>query len=129
MPTRIVFASVGNSACSLMAEAFCRALRKDVICASVDSEPETRVPPEAVAAMKEVGVDISHARPKGYRDMVHLKSDYLVTMGCDVGCPTLFGAEVVHWEIPDPDGGGVEQYRRVRNAIRWEVASLLAQLD
>ena len=128
MPTRIVFASAGDSACSLMAEAFCRALRKDVVCASVDSDPETRVPPEAVAAMKEVGVDISHARPKRYSDLVHLKPDYFVAVGCNVGCSTVFGARVEHWEIPDHDGGGVEQYRRVRNAIRWEVASLLARL-
>jgi arsenate reductase len=78
--------------------------------------------------MQEVGIDISDARPKGFKDLPDLKYDYLVTMGCEVDCPFLPGAKVVQWQIPDPYGKGIDEYRRVRDVIRSEVTNLLARL-
>ena len=112
-----------------MAEAFCRALGRDVECASAGSAPASRVQPDTVAAMKEVGIDISQARPKGFGDLPDLKFDYLVTMGCEVDCPLLPGARVVQWQIPDPFGKGLVEYRRVRGIIRRQVRDLLDSLD
>ncbi|MEO0023394.1 MAG: arsenate reductase ArsC, partial [candidate division WOR-3 bacterium] len=112
--TRILFACVGNSCRSQMAEAFCRELGKDVKCASAGSSPEKEVSLEAIAVMQEVGIDISEAKPKGFADLPDLKFDYLVTMGCEVACPFLPGAKRIEWQIPDPKGRGIEEYRRVR---------------
>jgi arsenate reductase (thioredoxin) len=108
-----------------MAEAFCRELGRDVECASAGSKPAKAVQPDTITAMKEVGIDISAARPKGFKDLPDLKYDYLVTMGCEVDCPFLPGAKVVQWQIPDPYGRGIDEYRRVRDIIKAEVTKLL----
>jgi arsenate reductase (thioredoxin) len=122
---RILFACVGNSCRSQMAEAFCRELGRDVECASAGSKPAAAVQPDTLAVMKEAGIDISGARPKGFEDLPSLKFDYLVTMGCEVDCPFLPGVRVVQWEIPDPYGKGIVEYRRVRDIIRAQVIELL----
>jgi arsenate reductase len=126
--TRILFACIGNSCRSQMAEAFCRALGGDVECASAGSKPAKAVQPDTIAAMSEVGIDMTQARPKGFKDLPDLKYDYLVTMGCEVDCPFLPGAKVVQWQIPDPYGKGMDEYRRVRELIRSEVTNLLVRL-
>ncbi len=126
--TRILFACVGNSCRSQIAEAVCRELGRDVECASAGSKPAKAVQPDTIAVMREVGIDISAARPKGFKDLPDLKYDYLVTMGCEVDCPFLPGAKVVPWEIPDPYGKGLDEYRRVRELIRSEVTNLLVRL-
>jgi arsenate reductase (thioredoxin) len=127
--TRILFACVGNSARSQMSEAFCRALGSDVECASAGSSPAAQVDPNAVTVLKEVGIDISSARPKGFKDLPDLKYDYLVTMGCEVDCPFLPGARVVQWQIPDPHGKDIAEFRRVRDIIKAEVQKLLTDLN
>ena len=111
-----------------MAEAFCRELGKDVECASAGSKPAAAVQPDTIAVMREVGIDISGARPKGFKDLPDLKYDYLVTMGCEVDCPFLPGAKVVQWNIPDPSGKGIEEFRRTRDLVRQEIIALLDRL-
>ena len=126
--TRILFACVGNSCRSQMAEAFCRMLSSDVECESAGSNPAEKVAPNAVTVMKEIGIDISAARTKGFRDVIAGGFDYMVSMGCTVTCPFLPGAKEIRWEIPDPYGKGIKDYRHVRDLIRSEVAGLLAKL-
>jgi len=111
-----------------MAEAFCRALGSGVECESAGSNPAQNVAPHAIEVMKEIGIDISRARTKGFRDVVAGGFDYMVSMGCTVTCPFLPGAKEIRWEIPDPYGKGIKDYRHVRDLIRSEVAGLLAGL-
>jgi arsenate reductase len=111
-----------------MAEAFCRALGKNVECESAGSRPAEVVAPNAVAAMKEIGLDISAARTKGFSDVIGGGFDYMVSMGCTVTCPFLPGAKEIRWEIPDPIGKGMAEYRRVREIIRTHVHDLLDSL-
>uniref|UniRef100_A0A7C4CA53 Arsenate reductase ArsC n=1 Tax=candidate division WOR-3 bacterium TaxID=2052148 RepID=A0A7C4CA53_UNCW3 len=111
-----------------MAEGLCRQMGKDVECASAGSHPAAAVAPLAVEVMREVGVDISAAKPKGFKDLPDLRFDYLVTMGCEVVCPFLPGAKEVKWEIPDPHGKDIADFRRVRDIIRREVRDLLESL-
>jgi protein-tyrosine-phosphatase len=125
---RILFACVGNSCRSQMAEAFCRVLGRDVECESAGSRPAETVAPNAVAVMKEIGIDISTARTKGFRDVTAGGFDYMVSMGCTVTCPFIPGAKEIRWEIPDPYGRGVTEYRRVRDTIRTHVHDLLDSL-
>ena len=125
---RILFACVGNSCRSQMAEAFCRVLGKDVECESAGSNPAQSIAPHAIEVMKEIGIDISKARTKGFRDVIAGGFDYMVSMGCTVTCPFLPGAKEIRWEIPDPYGKGIKEYRQVRDLIRSEVSALLARL-
>uniref|UniRef100_A0A7C3YTN3 Arsenate reductase ArsC n=1 Tax=candidate division WOR-3 bacterium TaxID=2052148 RepID=A0A7C3YTN3_UNCW3 len=125
---RILFACVGNSCRSQMAEAFCRYFAEEIECASAGSNPEKEVSPEAIAVMKEVGIDIANAKPKGFQDLPDLRFDYLVTMGCEVSCPFLPGAKLIEWQIPDPKGKGIEEFRRVRELIRESVQELLKRI-
>ena len=125
---RILFACVGNSCRSQMAEAFCRVLGKDVECESAGSNPAQSIAPHAIEVMKEVGIDISSARTKGFRDVIAGGFDYMVSMGCTVTCPFLPGAKEIRWEIPDPYGNVIKEYRQVRDLIRSEVSALLARL-
>jgi len=111
-----------------MAEAFCRALGRDVECESAGSSPAETVAPHAVEVMKEIGIDISAARTKGFRDVIAGGYDYMVAMGCTVTCPFIPGAKEIRWDIPDPYAKGMEDYRRVRDRIRSEVTALLARL-
>ena len=126
--TRILFACVGNSCRSQMAEAFCRALGRDVECESAGSSPAERVAPHAVEVMKEIGIDISAARTKGFRDVTAGGYDYMVAMGCTVTCPFIPGTKEIRWDIPDPYGKGIKDYRQVRELIRSEVTAVLARL-
>jgi len=112
-----------------MAEAFCRQMGRKVVCASAGSAPEKEVAPEAIAVMQEKGIDITGARPKSFQDLPDLSFDYLVTMGCEVVCPFLPGARHIAWEIPDPKGKGLEEFRRVRDLIREKVQELLAEIE
>ncbi len=125
---RILFACVGNSCRSQMAEAFCRHLASDMECASAGSNPEKEVSPETVAVMQEIGIDIANAKPKGFKDLPDLRFDYLITMGCEVECPFLPGARRIEWQIPDPKGKGIEEYRRAREMIRIKVVELLKNI-
>ncbi|MBN2465802.1 arsenate reductase ArsC [candidate division WOR-3 bacterium] len=111
-----------------MAEAYCREFGRDVECASAGSSPAAMVQPNSVAVMQEVGIDISAARPQGFKDLPDLKYGYLVTMGCEVVCPFLPGAKEVKWEIPDPHGKDIAEFRRVRDIIKAEVSKLLTDL-
>ena len=125
---RILFACVGNSCRSQMAEAFCGALGRDVECESAGSNPAQSVAPHAIEVMKEVGIDISRARTKGFRDVTAGGFDYMVSMGCTVTCPFLPGTKEIRWEIPDPYGKGMAEYRKVRDTIRTHVHDLLDSL-
>jgi len=78
--------------------------------------------------MKEIGIDISAARTKGFRDVTAGGFDYMVSMGCTVTCPFIPGAKEIRWEIPDPCGKGLTEYRRVRDIIRTQVRDLLDSL-
>jgi protein-tyrosine-phosphatase len=111
-----------------MAEAFCLMLGRDVECESAGSSPAQMVAPNAVAVMKEIGIDISAARTKGFRDVIAGGFDYMVSMGCTVTCPFIPGAKEIRWDIPDPYGKGIADYRRVRDTIRTQVRELLDSL-
>ena len=129
MATRIIFACVGNSCRSQMAEAFCRDMGREVECYSAGSRPAAEVQPDTVAVMKEDGIDIAGARPKIFDELAGTDFDYLVTMGCEVACPFLPGAKRVEWDIPDPYGKGITEYRKVRSLVRRRVRELLERLD
>jgi arsenate reductase len=111
-----------------MAEGFCRALGRDVEYASAGSHPGSRVHPDAVAVMKELGIDIAKHTSKGFAELRDREFDYIATMGCKETCPFWPGARELKWQIPDGCGRGIDETRRARYLIRERVTDLLAEL-
>jgi protein-tyrosine-phosphatase len=93
------------------------------------SEPGDRVNPSAVAAMAEVGIDLTGEHPKPWTDEVVRAADVVVTMGCGDACPVFPGKRYVDWELEDPAGRDVVAVRPIRDEIGARVRRLLAELD
>lgn len=128
-PFRVLFACVGNSARSQMAQGFARHLGGPRVDArSGGSRPLGHVLPEAVQAMAERGIDISGHPSQGFDERwVRDECDLVVTMGCgDDACPAFVGKPLVDWELPDPKGRPLAEFRRVRDEVERRVRALLA---
>lgn len=129
-PFRVLFACVGNSARSQMAQGFAMALGGDRVEArSGGSKPLGYVLPEAIAAMAEKGIDIRGHPSQGFdEEWVREQCDLVVTMGCgDDACPAFIGKPLVDWDLDDPKGRPLAEFRRVRDAIEQRVRALLAE--
>jgi arsenate reductase len=125
----VLFVCVHNAGRSQMAAAFLSELSNGAIeVRSAGSEPADRVNPAAVAAMAEVGIDISGQQPKILTDKAVRQSDVVVTMGCGDTCPFYPGKRYEDWVLEDPAGQGVEAVRPIRDAIRARVEALIDDL-
>ena len=128
VPT-VLYLCVHNAGRSQMAAGWTRHLGGDrVRVLSGGSEPADEVNPAAVAAMAEVGVDITGARPQRWSDTTLGAADVVVTMGCGDTCPVLPGKRYVDWPLDDPAGRGVAEVRPVRDQIEQRVRGLLDEL-
>ena len=133
-PRDVLFLCVGNSARSQMAEGIARSLAPaGVRVSSAGSEP-TPVKPEAIAVLREIGIDISHHRSKRVASLPDAEMvDTVVTLCADEVCP-LFLRRVrrVHWALPDPaaapDGEAARRaaFRAVRDELRRRLSVLFA---
>jgi arsenate reductase len=125
--TTVIFACVHNAGRSQMAAAFFDALadpdRARAISAGTD--PGSRVHPEVVEAMREVGIDLSTARPQRLTDELARGADLLITMGCGEACPAVPGLRTEDWPLPDPKGQPIDRVREIRDEIRARVQDLL----
>lgn len=92
------------------------------------STPAAEVNPTAVAAMAEIGVDISTEYPKRWTDAALAAADVVVTMGCGDTCPFVPGKRYVDWPLDDPAGQPIDAVRPIRDEIGDRVRSLLADL-
>jgi thioredoxin type arsenate reductase len=130
----VLFLCVANSARSQMAEGLGRAmLPTSVKVWSAGSRP-TSVRPEAIAVLKEVGVDISGHRSKAVAEIPAAEVDTVITLCGEEECPVFLGkATRLHWGLPDPAaaaGGEAERlaaFRSVRDAIREKLERLIAE--
>ncbi len=125
----VLFLCVHNAGRSQMAAGWTRHLGGDrVRVLSGGSEPADQVNPSAVAAMEEVGIDITGNQPQRWTDDTVGAADVIVTMGCGDTCPVLPGKRYVDWAREDPAGKGVAEVRPVRDEIEQRVRGLLAEL-
>jgi arsenate reductase (thioredoxin) len=127
---RVLFACVGNSARSQMAEGFARALGGPLVEArSGGSRPLGHVLPEAVQVMREKGIDLSGHASRGFDESwIRSDCDLVVTMGCgDDACPAFIGKPLVDWDLPDPKGQDVTTFCDIRDEIERRVRALLAE--
>jgi protein-tyrosine-phosphatase len=129
LPPRVMFLCVHNAGRSQMAAGWMRHLGGDgVEVFSGGSEPAESVNRAAVAAMAEVGVDISAEIPQPWADETIRAADIVVTMGCGDTCPVFPGKRYVDWELEDPSGKNVEAVRPIRDEIERRVRGLLLEL-
>ena len=124
---RVVFVCIENSNRSQMAEAFARMLG-GVEAYSAGSRPSGQINPKAVAAMHELGYDLSTHRSKSLEDLPRVAFDAAVTMGCGDACPNLQAARREDWSIPDPKAMSPEDFRAVRDLIEAKVKELWLNL-
>ena len=126
----VLFLCTGNSRRTQMAEGFLRALAGDEFDVVSAGSEETPLDPEAVAAMSEVGIDISGHEPKAVNPYLGKRFTYVVTL-CDRqkerSCPIFPGAIWrLHWDLEDPSrvaapGDRRDAMRRVRDDIQRHV--------
>jgi protein-tyrosine-phosphatase len=95
---------------------------------SAGSTPADDVNPAVVAAMAEIGIDISGERPKGLSEAAVRESDVVITMGCGDACPVFPGKRYLDWDLPDPAAASVERVRPIRDEIDRRVRALLGEL-
>jgi protein-tyrosine-phosphatase len=125
----VLFLCVHNAGRSQMALGWFNHLAGDrAVAWSGGSEPGTEVNPAAIAAMAEVGIDITEEFPKPWTSEIVEAADVVVTMGCGDACPLYPGKRYEDWELDDPAGQDVEAVRPIRDEIRTHVEQLLASL-
>ncbi|MEO8695104.1 MAG: arsenate reductase ArsC [Acidimicrobiales bacterium] len=125
----VLFLCVHNAGRSQMAAGWLRQLAGDrVIVYSGGSEPASEINPAAIAAMAEVGVDITEEFPKPWTDEIVRAADVVITMGCGDACPLYPGKRYEDWELADPAGQDVAAVRPIRDEIRGRVEALIASL-
>jgi arsenate reductase len=124
----VIFACVHNAGRSQMAAAFFNAIADPAKARAISAgtEPGERVHPEVVAAMKEIGIDLSTAKPKRLTRELAAGAAILVTMGCGEACPVVPGARREDWPLADPKGKPIDLVREIRDDVRRRVQELVA---
>jgi arsenate reductase len=128
-PPTVLFVCVHNAGRSQMAAAYLQHLAGDRIeVLSAGSAPANEVNPAAIAAMLEVGIDMSAEQPKILTDDAVQASDVVITMGCGDTCKFYPGKRYEDWVLEDPAGQGIDSVRPIRDEIRRRVEELIAEL-
>ena len=126
---RVLFVCVENSNRSQMAEALARMHGAGVVEAhSAGSRPSGAVNPRAVAAMRELGYDLTSHRSRALTDVPSGAYEYVVTMGCGDACPWIPAAHREDWALPDPREMPPDEFRKVRDEIGKRVKALVERV-
>lgn len=126
----VVFLCTHNAGRSQMALGYFTHLAGGAAVAwSGGSEPGNEINPAAIAAMAEVGIDITGEFAKPWTDEIVQAADVVVTMGCGDTCPVFPAKRYENWELPDPAGQGLDAVRPIRDDIEVRVRRLLGDLN
>jgi arsenate reductase len=124
-----LFACVHNAGRSQMSAAFFNQLADPTLARGVSAgtQPSEHVHPVVVDVMREVGIDLSNAKPQKLTAELAHNVEMLVTMGCGDECPYVPGLRRDDWPLPDPKGQGIDSVRQTRDEIKRRILQLLAQ--
>lgn len=124
---KVIFACVHNAGRSQMSAAFFNhfADPRQAQAISAGTHPGTQVHPVVVDAMREVGIDLSSAKPQKLTQELAADSKLLITMGCGDECPYVPGLERDDWPLPDPKGQDIAAVRKTRDEIASRVRNLI----
>lgn len=128
---KLLFVCIENSNRSQMSQAFAIILGGDTVEAfSSGSRPSGKINPKAIAAMKELGYDLTAHHSKSLDEVKqYAPFDAVVTMGCGDACPWMPAKQFIDWQIPDPREMNEDDFRKVRDLIRDKVKELLKKLS
>ena len=127
---RVLFVCLHNAGRSQMSRAlFEREAGAAHEAQSAGTTPGERVHPQVVAAMSELGIDVSGRVPQRLTDDLAQWADVVVTMGCGDECPYIPGKRYIDWELRDPKGLPVEEVREIRDDISGRVRDLVRELS
>ena len=125
----VLFVCVHNAGRSQIAAALLdHHANGQVVVRSAGSDPADRLNPAVVAAMAEVGIDLSREFPKPLTDQAVRTADVVITMGCGDACPLYPGKRYEDWQLQDPAGQPIEVVRGIRDQIDARVQQLLGEL-
>lgn len=127
---KLLFVCVENANRSQMSQAFARMHGgENVEAFSAGSRPSGVVNPKAIAAMKELGYDLSSHDSKSLKEVeAYAPFDAVVTMGCGDACPWMPAKQFIDWTIPDPKHMEPAQFNEVRDYISGKVKALVDSL-
>mgnify|MGYP002619728366 CR=1 FL=1 len=142
MPRRpfasILFLCVANSARSQMAEGLARARFGDAVRVQSAGSAPSQVNPWAIAAMKELGIDLVEHHSKSVDTIDPASVDVVITLCAEEVCPVfLSSAARLHWPLADPDRKGealtdgerLHHFRVARDEIRSRIDALAAEWE
>lgn len=126
---KFIFACVHNAGRSQMSAAFFNRLAdpQKAFAISAGTAPAAHVHSVVVDAMREVGIELSAARPQKLTAELATDAEMLITMGCGEGCPFIPGIRIVDWPLPDPKGQAIESVRQTRDEIEERVLRLVTE--
>ena len=130
MKKKILFVCIENSNRSQMSQAFAKMFGAgEVEAYSAGSKPSGVVNPKAIAAMQELGYDLSKHDSKSLDEVKRFAPfDAVVTMGCGDACPWMPAKKFIDWQIPDPKNMEPLQFNEVRDLIKRKVEELIKEL-
>ena len=126
----VLFVCTHNAGRSQMAAALLdREAAGQVRVTSAGSQPASELNPAVVAAMAEIGLDISRQFPKPLTTDKVQAAHIVITMGCGDACPVYPGKRYLDWDLPDPAGLPLDQVRPIRDQISARVRELISELS
>jgi arsenate reductase len=127
---KLLFVCIENSNRSQMSQAFAKIIGGDTVEAySAGSKPSGIVNPKAIAAMAELGYDLSTHDSKSLEEVkAFAPFDVVVTMGCGDACPWMPAKQFIDWQIPDPKNMEPQQFNEIRDFIKNKVEELINSL-
>ncbi len=124
----IIFVCVHNAGRSQMAAGFLHAAVGDrVRVMSAGTQPKEHVNPVVVAAMQEIGIDVSERFPARLTADDVIAADLCITMACGDACPIVPGTTYRDWKVDDPSGHSIDKVRRIRDDIAERVQLLMTE--
>jgi arsenate reductase len=124
---RFLILCTGNSARSQIAEGLFRHEAGDAFEVFSAGTKPVPVRPEAIAVMKEIGIDISGHRSKSVDEFAGQEFDFVITVcaNANESCPVFPGkTQRLHWPIEDPSG--IEAFRKARDEIHGRITAFFA---
>jgi arsenate reductase (thioredoxin) len=128
---KLLFVCIENSNRSQMSQAFAKIIGgNNVEAFSAGSKPSGIVNPKAIAAMKELGYDLSIHDSKSLEEVKEFAPfDAVITMGCGDACPWMPATQFIDWQIPDPKYMEPKEFNEVRDFIKGKVTELILSLQ
>lgn len=129
----VLFVCVKNGGKSQMAAGLMRHLAGDRLDVhSAGTRPGTALNALSVAAMRELGIDLSGESPKPIAPELLREVDLVVTLGREAQVDPVRGVRIINWDTDEPSErgiDGIDRMRLVRDDIRDHVIQLLAELQ